>query len=59
MVNKDLQKYWTLVTAHRRGKESALVALRLLAKGFDRNAQQANRYLLHYDGTQQESTAIS
>lgn len=58
MVNKDLQKYWTLVTAHRRGKESALVALRLLAKGFDRGAQQAKRYVLHHDNHQQERTAI-
>lgn len=57
MVNNDLQKYWTLVSAHRAGKGSALTGLKLLARGVGRSADQARLFLMRHEAQEMGNTA--
>jgi len=45
MVNFEMQDYWTLVSAHRRGDTDALIGLELMADGGDKAARMAYSYL--------------
>lgn len=59
MVNKDLQKFWVLVSAYRAGKTSALTGLKLLAQGVGRSAEQARLFVLQHEAQTTENTATS